>query len=163
MTRWSPDMDDRLIIEASFIQGLGLGMVFAPMNVLAFGTVKPELRPDGSSLMALFRNLGGSFGISGIVTMLARNQQTSHVDLASKLTSDVLATIDLPGMIDRAPDNGAGMLEILNAEVGRQAAMIAYLDNFYVIFWILLVIAPLPFLLKKPQRVDYVAERFPVD
>jgi len=163
MTSWSPDMDDRLIIEASFIQGLGLGMVFAPMNILAFGTVEPELRPDGSSLMALFRNLGGSFGISWIMTMLARNQQISRVDLASKLTSDVLPTINLPGAVDRIQGTDAGMLAVLNGEVGRQATMIAYLDNFYAIFWVLLMIAPLPFLLKKPRNLDYAPERLPVE
>lgn len=154
MTGWSLDMDSHLIIAASFIQGLGLGMVFAPMNMLAFGTIKPELRPDGSSLMALFRNLGGSFGISWIVTMIARTQQTSHADLAGKLTTDAIPAIDLPAAVDRLPGLGTGVMQVIDSEVTRQAAMIAYLDNFYAIFWVLLVIAPLPFLLKKPQDVD---------
>jgi DHA2 family multidrug resistance protein len=151
MTGWSLDMDSRLIVEASFIQGLGLGMVFAPMNVLAFGTIRPELRPDGSSLMALFRNLGGSFGISIIMTMLARNMQTSHSDLAATLSPDSLPGFDWSAVLDRLPGVGSGVMDMINAEVSRQAAMIAYLDNFYVIFWVLLLVSPLPLLLKKPH------------
>lgn len=154
MTSWSIDMGPRLIIEASFVQGLGLGMVFAPMNLVAFATIKPELRPDGSSLLALFRNLGGSFGISFIVTTLARNQQVSHSDIASNVTPGTVPGVDLPSVLDRLPGVGSGVLQAIDAEVSRQAAMIAYLDNFYAMFWILLLMAPLPFLLKKPARTD---------
>ena len=45
--------------------------------------------------MTLFRNLGSSFGISVIVTMLARNIQTSHADIAANVTSFSLPAIDL--------------------------------------------------------------------
>ncbi|MCB2078476.1 MAG: DHA2 family efflux MFS transporter permease subunit [Novosphingobium sp.] len=153
MTTWSLDMDSRLIIEASFIQGLGLGMVFGPMNLLAFATIKAELRPDGSALLSLFRNLGGSIGISWIVTMLARNQQISHADIAANVTGDITPNIDFPALVDRFPSVGGGVMQAINGEVGRQAAMIAYLDNFYVMFWLLLLMAPLPFLLKKTDNL----------
>jgi DHA2 family multidrug resistance protein len=154
MTGWSIDMGPRLIVMASFVQGLGLGMVFAPMNLIAFATIKPELRPDGSSLLSLFRNIGGSFGISFIVTTLARNQQVSHSDIAANVTSGSVPGVDLPSVLDRLPGLGSGVLEMINGEVSRQAAMIAYLDNFYAMFWLLLIMAPLPFLLKKPARSD---------
>jgi hypothetical protein len=31
--------------------------------------------------------------------------------------------------------------------------MVAYLDNFYMIAWLLLAIAPLPLLLRKPRPI----------
>ena len=155
MTRWSLDMDYWPIITASFVQGLGLGLVFAPMNLVAFATIAPELRPDGSSLLALFRNLGGSLGISAIVTMLARNQQISHADLAASVTrTSVVPGVNLPALIGRVPGIGAPLMEMINGEVSRQAAMIAYLDNFKVLAIVLLVIAPFPFLLRKSSPLD---------
>jgi DHA2 family multidrug resistance protein len=48
---------------------------------------------------------------------------------------------------------GGGVMHAINAEVARQAAMIAYIDNFYVMFWLLLIMAPMPFLLGKSPNL----------
>jgi DHA2 family multidrug resistance protein len=152
MTGWSLDMDWHPIVLCSFVQGLGLGMVFAPMNLVAFATIKPELRPDGSSLMALFRNMGGSLGISAIVTLLARNQQVNHAEIASHISQMTMAGGNLPAAVAQAPDL-ASQVRTLDGEVSRQASMIAYLDNFKILALLLLAIAPFPFLLKKSQAI----------
>jgi DHA2 family multidrug resistance protein len=152
MTSWALDMGSFPILMAAFIQGMGFGLIVSPMNYMAFSTLNPALRPDGSSLMGLFRNLGGSIGISVIVTMLARNQQESHADVASHITAGVMPGIDLPAIIDRLPGIGGGIMMAINGEVTRQAMMIAFLDNFYLLFWMMLAFAPLPLLLKKPSR-----------
>jgi DHA2 family multidrug resistance protein len=150
MTTWSIDMDWHRIAYASFIQGLGLGMVFAPMNLVAFATISPELRPDGASLLALFRNIGGSCGISMIVTLLARNQQVAHADLAASLH---MPTMNLPAAVTGFPAMAPAVAQMVNGEVTRQAMMIAYLDNFYLLAWLVLAMAPLPLVLKKPARM----------
>jgi DHA2 family multidrug resistance protein len=149
MTTWSADMDWHPIVLASFVQGLGLGLVFAPMNLIAFSALKPELRPDGSSLLALFRNMGGSFGISVIVSVMARNQQVSHADLATHITA---LTMPVAQQAFGGSDGAAPAM--VDAMVNRQAQMVAYLDNFYMIAWLLLLIAPLPLLLRKPRRIE---------
>lgn len=161
MTRWSLVMDSTPILIASFVQGLGFGMIVSPMNIMAFSAVTPELRPDGSSLMSLFRSFGGSVGISLIVTLLARNQQVSHADLAAHITSTTLPTIDLPAVVDRLPGLGVGVMQLIDGEINRQAAMIAFLDNFYVLTWVMIIFAPLPLLLKKPRRL-LPGEKMPV-
>lgn len=151
MTGWSIDMDWHPIALASFVQGLGLGMVFTPMQLVSFATIPVELRPDGSSLLALLRNLGGSMGISVIVTMLSRNEQVSHADIAANVTSAAVSGVDLPAVVGAVPSIGSGVMEMINGEVSRQASMIAYLDNFYVLAWVILIIAPMPFIMKKPK------------
>lgn len=150
MTGWSLEMDWRPIVTCSFIQGLGLGMVFAPMNIVAFATIKPELRPDGSSLMALFRNMGGSLGISIIVTMLARNQQVSHAEIANHITAISVNGPYVPDSVAQAPDL-ATQARMLDNQVSRQASMISYLDNFKLLALLLLAISPFPFLLRKSK------------
>jgi MFS transporter, DHA2 family, multidrug resistance protein len=152
MTTWTIEMDVQPILIASFFQGIGFGAIVAPMNLIAFATLHPALRPDGSSLMALFRSLGGSIGISVIVSLIARNQQVSHADLGSNVTGTILPTIDLPAMVDRVPGIGEGIMALIDGEVSRQALMIAYLDNFYLLTWILIAFIPLPFLLKNPRK-----------
>ena len=40
---------------------------------------------------------------------------------------------------------------MINGEVTRQAMMIAFLDDFYLLFWMLLAFAPLPLFLRRPK------------
>jgi MFS transporter, DHA2 family, multidrug resistance protein len=150
MTRWSLDMGAQQIVVSAFVQGLGLGFVFVPINMIAFSTLLPRYRTDGTTLMTLFRNLGASFGISTIVSVLSRNMQTSHADIAGSVTSYNLP-VDPASTTAQLGTMGEAAMAMLNGEVTRQAAMIAYLDNFYMLFWLLLAIAPLAWLLKKPK------------
>ncbi|MEY4619707.1 MAG: hypothetical protein RIS65_879 [Pseudomonadota bacterium] len=147
MTRWSLNMDWHWIVYTGLFQGFGMGLVFIPLNGVAFSTLPMRLRTDGSSLLYLFRSLGGSFGISIMTTMLARNMQTSHEDLASHVTSSSMNAID-PASADRLGGIGEAALQVMNLEINRQAAMIAYLDDFKLMMILLIVISPLIFFLK---------------
>jgi MFS transporter, DHA2 family, multidrug resistance protein len=158
MSRWSIDMGSDQIILAGLVQGLGLGLVFMPMNLIAFASLPAQFRTDGGTLMALARNLGGSFGISVIVTMLSRNTQISHADIASNVTSTSLPSVDLGSAAASLGKLGGGLLSMINGEVTRQAAMVAYLDNFYAMFWLLLFFVPLSFFLKIPDSIGRQAQ-----
>jgi DHA2 family multidrug resistance protein len=147
MTDWSLNMDWHLIVYTGLFQGFGMGFVFIPLNGVAFSTLPMRMRTDGSSLLYLFRNLGGSFGISVMTTMLARNMQTSHEDLASHVTASSMNAID-PSTADRLGILGESAMQMLNLEINRQAAMIAYLDDFKLMMIILIIISPLVFFLK---------------
>ena len=147
MTQWSLNMDWHPIVYTGLLQGFGMGFVFIPLNGVAFSTLPMRLRTDGSSLLYLFRSLGGSMGISVMTTMLARNMQTSHEDLAGHITSSSLPTIDLSG-VDRLGALGEAALQMLNLEVIRQAAMIAYLDDFKLMMFLLIAMSPIIFFLK---------------
>jgi len=123
-----------------------------PISLVAFATLEPRYRPDGSSLLNLMRNLGASFGISLIFTMLARNTQTSHADITASITPYSLPWIDPAGTAERFGEYGSGLLQMIDLEINRQALMIAYLDNFHVLSYLLLAIA-LAILLFKPVRI----------
>ncbi len=68
MTGWSLEIEQTSIYLPIFIQGVGMGMIFSPMQLMTFSTLEPQVRPDGASLFSLARSLGGSLGISIIVT-----------------------------------------------------------------------------------------------
>ncbi len=153
MTRWSLDMGRDQILISGFIQGLGLGFVFVPVNLIAFATLSAKYRTDGTTMMTLFRNLGSSFGISVIVTILSKNIQVSHSDIAANITSFNVPAVDPASVGAMFGSLGGGMLAILDGEVNRQAAMVAYLDNFYMLFWLMLCFVPLSWVLKKPKAI----------
>src|SRR3546814_17581831 len=87
MAHWSLAVDQFQIIYSGLLQGLGMGLVFIPLQVSGFATLPPYLRTEGSSLFNLARSLGASAGISLMVVLLGRNIQTSHGDLASHVTA----------------------------------------------------------------------------
>ncbi|MFV8816724.1 DHA2 family efflux MFS transporter permease subunit [Haliea sp. E17] len=152
MSQWALDMGRGPILLAGFVQGLGLGLTFTPMNVAAFTTLKPEYRPDAASLLNLMRSIGGSFGISIMVTYISRTTQVSHADMASAVTSYNLPGIDPATMALRFGEIGPAFLGLLNMEMSRQALMIAYLDNFYAMAMLVFAVA-LSVLLFKPIRL----------
>ncbi len=147
MTRWSLNMDWHPIVYTGLLQGFGMGFVFIPLNGVAFSTLPMRLRTDGSALLYLFRSLGGSFGISVMTTMLARNMQTSHEDLAGHITASSIPAVD-PSSADRLGSLGEAALQMINLEINRQAAMIAYLDDFKLMMILLIIISPMIFFLK---------------
>lgn len=157
MSGWSLATDRSHIAWSGFIQGIGMGMVFIPMNASAFSTLAPHLRTDGSSLLNLARSIGSSIGISVVITMLSRNLQISHSDLAGKITASFSSILDF-STIDRFQSLGETALRVIDAEVNRQAAMIAYIDDFYMMMWMSFAVVPLTiFMSKADLRAKVVA------
>ena len=149
MTGWAITMDRDQVLLAGLVQGMGMGMTFFPTNMMAFATLSMAHRTDGSSLLYLFRSIGGSVGISIMTTMFARNIQASHADVASTVTSSSMAVID-PATADRWGSLGDRALTMIDLEVNRQAAMIAYLSDFKMMMILVALFMPLIFLMKKP-------------
>lgn len=155
MTTWSLGMDRYWIIVSGAIQGLGMGLVFMPLNLTAFATLEPKYRTDGASLLNLFRSIGASAGISVVTVFLARNLQTSHSDLVGHLTPFSLPSIDL-SYTQTLGTLGDTALAMVDAELNRQALMIAYLDDFYLMTIVTLLAVPLVMLLKRPKQAGPV-------
>lgn len=150
MAHWSLQTDYWHIAMSGFVQGLGMGLVFIPLNASAFATLPPHLRTDGSSVLNLARSIGSSVGISIVTTMLARNLQTAHSDLAGKITGSFSQIVDF-STLDRFQTLGEAALQIVDAEVNRQAAMIAYVDDFYMMMWMTLAVVPFTLLMTRPN------------
>lgn len=151
MTQWSLVMDWHPIMISGLVQGLGMGLCFIPANTMAFATLEAKYRTEGASLLNLFRNLGGSVGISVVTAMLSMNIQVSHEDIASHVTATSMSPVD-PATADRFGAVGQTAMAMVNAEVNRQALMIAYLDDFKLIMIILLCTLPIILLLRPPRH-----------
>jgi DHA2 family multidrug resistance protein len=145
MSRFDLQMDINTVLWSGLAQGCGTGMVFVPLAGVAFATLKPTLRNEGAAMFSLSRNLGSSIGISVVETLLTRNTQTAHASLAEHVTPfSPLLHAQFPGGVPTLQ-----RLSALNAQVTEQAAMIAYNDNFKLMFWLSLAAIPLVLLLRK--------------
>lgn len=146
MTGFSLDMDNSPIIWSGILQGLGIGFVLLPLNLLAFSTLDARLRTDGASLYNLCRSIGGSIAISTLTALIARTQQVAHSDLAAHVTEQALPSI-YPAMKSLGLEPVVAPMAI-DMEINRQALMISYIDAFYVMFWAVLAALPLVLLLR---------------
>ena len=106
---------------------------------------------DGSTLRNLPRSVGSSVGISVVMTLAANETQRNHAELAAHVTGEVTSAIDLSSL-DRYQQYGQTALAIADAEVTRQAAMIAYLNDFRLMSWLCLAAVPLVLLMRKSPR-----------
>ena len=152
MTGFTGDMPTWPIVYTGVIQGFGMGFVFVPLSTLAFTTLPSAYRNEGTSMMSLMRNIGSSIGISIVTTLLARNTQIAHSDIASHM----LNFGNTREILDRAGEamagSNVGVLNMLNAAVTKQAVTIAYLDDFKLMMWMVFILLPLVPLLRAPKR-----------
>ena len=156
MTHFDLSMTSGPLIWSGIIQGFGIGLIFVPLSVLAFATLPGRLRPEGSSVFTLIRNLGASVGISIMNALLVSNIQTMHSSLAGRvIPSDAAVRATLPRMLD--PTTTAGVMT-LNAEITRQATMIAYVDDFRLMFFITIACMPMLLFMRTPKKSAAGAE-----
>lgn len=149
MTGWTPDVSRRELIVNSLFQGAGLGFVFTSLSVLTFATLEPRFRPDGAALFSLSRNIGSAIGISVTSTLLSQNTQTVHASIAAMVTP-FNRMIQSGGAYQFWNLTTGPTLAALNAEITRQAAIIAYIDDFKLMMWVTAPTALMLLLMRAP-------------
>jgi len=150
MSHFSLLMDSRLVIVSGVLQGLGTGLIFVPLAALAFSTLNPAFRNEGSALFTLVRNMGGSAGISVIEALQTHGSEVAHADLAQHISpSNPVLQAYLPSQFSLGTTQG---LVALNAEISRQSAMVAYVDDFKLLIFLSLAAMPLLLLLRAPEK-----------
>jgi DHA2 family multidrug resistance protein len=149
MSRWMPDIATWHLVLTTFIQGIGMGMVFVPTNLVAFATLSHTYRTDGSALINLMRNMGSAIGVSVTATFLANAIQTVHAQLAEHASPFNRALAQNgPSMMwnPQIPFGAAALDQVIN----RNAQIIAYSNDFLFMFFISLPALVIIFLMRRP-------------
>jgi DHA2 family multidrug resistance protein len=151
MTGFAIDQPSRPVIMSGVVQGLGLGLIFVPLQSLAFETLAVKARTTAAALLNLSRNIGGSIGISVVSTELVRLTQVSHADIAAHVTQRNIPSLN-PALFENLGRYGNVALAYVNGEITRQALFIAYLDDFKMMMIITFAILPLLFFMKRGNK-----------
>jgi DHA2 family multidrug resistance protein len=151
MSGWTPDVSAWSMSVTTIVQGCGLGLVFVPLQVIAFATLEPELRTEGTALFSLMRNVGGAIGISVTSFLLAQNTQIIHARIAEHVTpfNRMLQSGGAYLHWNAAVPRG---LQALNDEVTRQAQIMAYANDFKLMLLVSVPVALLLILMRRPGR-----------
>src|SRR5271169_361927 len=137
----------------------GLGFLFVPINVVAFSFVPKERMNNATGLINLARNIGGSVGISLVTTLEARLAQKHQNDLIGHLSPlNPLYQDALHGLAAELREKGSSAATaaeqasaILYGELQRQAALLAFLDVFWILGAVCLAMIPFMFLIASAR------------
>ncbi len=148
MTQWTPDVSEWSVIGVGFTQGISVGFLTIPINLLTFATLPAAIRTEGTSVYSLMRNLGSALGISITGALLATNTQVNHALIAAQVNpfNRALETGGAARLWNPTTVRG---LDLLNAEVTRQAQIIAYVDDFKLMFVLAIIVLPLVALTRR--------------
>jgi DHA2 family multidrug resistance protein len=150
MTGWTPDVSQREIIIAVVIQGGAMGLLFTPIQVLAFVTLEPSMRTEGAALFSLLRNLGAAIGVSVAMSVLARNTQAMHEMIGATITPfnrALQAAGPAHRWLDPATGHGTALLDRI---INQQAQIVAFADDYVLLIvatvpaWLLLLMMRMP-------------------
>jgi DHA2 family multidrug resistance protein len=156
MTGFSLDMGMGPVILSGLTQGFGIGCIFVPINTLALSNLPRNIMTQGTALRSLMRNIGGSVGIAAFEAQLQQNTQIVHSRLVEGLRPDnPLAR--LPFMPAPYSLKAPAGIAALNAEVTRQAAMVAYIDDFKLMMILALASMALLLLVRRRRPVPAAA------
>jgi DHA2 family multidrug resistance protein len=145
MSGWTPDISGFELTTTLVTQGFAMGFIFNPMTVMAFTTLPMHLRGDATAVQNLSRNIGAAIGISITSSTLVHNTQVSHADLAAGITPfhrGLHGSGGMAGLLDPVTGHGSALLDQM---VNRQAEIIAYSNDFWMMSFV--VIPPLLLLL----------------
>jgi DHA2 family multidrug resistance protein len=147
---WTPDISEATVITVGFIQGISIGFLAIPINIIAFATLPPAIRTEATSIYSLMRNLGSAIGISITGALLVSNTQVNHALIAEGITpfNRALQHSAVARLWDITSTHG---MTLLNEQVTQQARIIAYIDDFKLMLVLAIVVLPLLLLVRTPR------------
>jgi DHA2 family multidrug resistance protein len=136
------DMDYWALAWPRVIQGAGVGFVFVPLNAVALATIAREKMGNATAALNVVRNLGGGFGVALMTTLLARRSQQHQTNLVGHVSAwDPETSERLRAWTDHFIAHGADAftaerraLGRLYQEVTQQAQLLAFADDFWLLF-----------------------------
>jgi MFS transporter, DHA2 family, multidrug resistance protein len=147
------------IFWPQLLQGTSMGLLFVPLTTITNGSIPKEEMGNATSLFNLMRNIGASIGIAAVITTVARHSQQHANVLAGHVTPyDPSAMAMLNGIKNGMTAAGSDPTSATQRAyatmfgmVQQQAAMLSYLDVFFLLAVMFLALLPLIFIMKKPK------------
>ncbi len=159
MSQFNLLADFNTIIWPRVVLGVGMGFLFIPLTTLTMSGIRKEDMGNATAIYNLLRNLGGSFGVAFVTTMLARRAQLHQVNLVEHLTPfDTSYQLTLSRADQFLQHMGVdistaqqGSLSVIYRQLLRQASMLSFNDAFYLLSVLLICTLPLLLLIRRSE------------
>lgn len=146
MAFFNAQVDYQTIMWARVLQACCLPFLFIPVNTAAFDSLPEHKVSDGSAIINLARNIGGSIGISLCVSLLAYRSQFHQSRLVDHLSP---YDINLQQQLLQSSQSDIGGYPMIYQQLLQQASLMSYLDVFQILGVMFLFMIPLVLLIRK--------------
>jgi DHA2 family multidrug resistance protein len=131
------------------------------MTTLTLAAVAKEHMGNASALYNMVRTIGGGIGIALLIAFLSRGTQThqayltAHIHPYNPELMQRFMAVSSGSMPSWAGSDlqANTFLQLLYGEVQRQSLLMAFVDDFRLIAWIFFLLAPVVFLMRRPQML----------
>jgi DHA2 family multidrug resistance protein len=159
----TPDTGEEHLYWGLILRGVGLGLLFVPITTMSLSTLKGKHIGEGAAFTGMLRQLGGSFGVAIVTTLITRFTQQHRVQVIAHLDASKLNVQErimqlqngfiAKGYTPNEAQNKA--YQVLDFMVMKQSTVLSYMDIFmYLGILFLLCIPVILFIKKSKQAVD---------
>lgn len=148
------------------IRGFGMSLLFVPLTTLAIQDLKGPEIGQGSGLNNMMRQLGGSFGIAALTTLIHVRQGFHRNNLLSHINNYNTAFVERFNiLIKNFMGKGFSSLDAehmaakaIEGTVVKQTLLLTYDDAYWIAGLIMLFSIPLLYLQKFKKNVEVPAD-----
>jgi MFS transporter, DHA2 family, multidrug resistance protein len=149
------------ILWPQVLQGVALSFLFIPLMASSMARISRENMGNATSIFNLMRNIGGSFGIASMTTFLVRRTQMHQNQLIGRINpGNIEAQRMLHGMQAWFYAHGSDSYDALRKAIGavygmvqKHASMLSFVEAFWIMGVMFLIMVPFIFLLRNPRSV----------
>jgi DHA2 family multidrug resistance protein len=123
------DVDSATLMANSLLQGIAIGVIWVPLTLATFATISSADLAEATAVYHLLRNIGSSFFISICVTEIVRATAANYSRLI-EVVNPFNRVLELPWVTGAWDTHDLPGLAKLAREIGRQAAMLGYINAF---------------------------------
>jgi MFS transporter, DHA2 family, multidrug resistance protein len=160
----TPDTGKESFFWMLMLRGVGMGMLFIPITALSLSTLKGKQIGQGAAFTGMMRQLGGSFGIALITTFMTRKTAEHAQYLSENVTADnPLAMQRIAGTTQKFISAGmprniaeASSYKALQGTIYKQASVLSYMDVFFWLGAIFLVLIPVILMVKNKKSNEKI-------
>lgn len=146
----TPDTGSEHFFWPLIVRGVGLGLLFVPITTLSLSSLNGKSIGEGAAFTGMTRQLGGSFGIAIITTLISRWGVGHRSDLVTHLDSSDLAVQNRVVALQQsfiqkgfAPNEALNKAyQLLDLQVTKQATVLTYMDVFLFLGVLFLICIP---------------------
>lgn len=150
------------MVADRIIQVIGIPLIFIPISTLSYVGIAQNKFNQVSGISNFMRNVGGAIGVSMLANFITRQEQihrtalTAHTNHANPFFERQFNALvqQFVALGASSTDASHRALSQISMEVDLQANVLGFVNAFWVLGVLVMLLIPLPFLMRRPSSEE---------